>query len=106
MKAKTGKWTFEELNAFLKSPKAFVPGTNMGFAGLPRDTERADVINYLRTLADKPVPLPKVAKKASPAKRNNSTAGPSPEAFEWSGVPGASTSGLHRLVPECTGKPT
>jgi cytochrome c len=35
----------------------------MSFAGLPRDTERADVIDYLRTLADNPLPLPKAASK-------------------------------------------
>ena len=63
MKGKGGKWTFEELNAFLKNPKASVPGTTMSFAGLPRDTERADVIHYLQTLADSPVPLPKAAAK-------------------------------------------
>ena len=34
----------------------------MGFAGIPKDSERADVIAYLRTLADKPVPLPTAAK--------------------------------------------
>jgi cytochrome c len=63
MKAKGGKWTFEDLNTFLTSPKAFVAGTSMSFAGLPRDTERADVIDYLHTLADNPVPLPKAASK-------------------------------------------
>jgi cytochrome c len=34
----------------------------MGFAGIPKDTERADLIDYLRTLAEKPVPLPTAAK--------------------------------------------
>ena len=37
------------------------PGTNMQFAGLNRGSERADVINYLHTLADSPTPLPKAA---------------------------------------------
>jgi cytochrome c len=59
MKAKGGEWTFDDLNHFLTSPKAFVPGTAMGFAGLPRDSERADVIDYLHTLAESPAPLPK-----------------------------------------------
>ena len=63
MKAKPGKWTFEDLNVYLTNPKAFVPGTTMSFAGLPRDTERADVIHYLQSLADSPVPLPKAAAK-------------------------------------------
>jgi cytochrome c len=62
MKAKAGKWTDEDLNKFVASPKGFVPGTAMGFAGIPKDSERADVIAYLHTLADKPVPLPTAAK--------------------------------------------
>ena len=62
MKAKGGEWTFDDLNKFLANPKAFVPGTAMGFAGITKDSERADVIAYLATLADKPVPLPTAAK--------------------------------------------
>jgi cytochrome c len=63
MKAKGGKWTFEDLNKFLQNPKAFVPGTAMSFAGLTRDTERADMIEFLRTHADNPVEKPAVAAK-------------------------------------------
>ena len=33
-------------------------GTKMAFAGLPKEQERADVIAYLRTMADSPAPLP------------------------------------------------
>ncbi|HXQ03788.1 MAG TPA: cytochrome c family protein [Bradyrhizobium sp.] len=62
MKAKGGEWTFDDLNKFIANPKGFVPGTAMGFAGIPKDSERADVIAYLRTLADSPVPLPTAAK--------------------------------------------
>jgi cytochrome c len=58
MKSKGGKWTFEELNAFISNPKGVVPGTAMSFAGIPKDGERADLISYLRTLADNPVPVP------------------------------------------------
>ena len=63
MKAKGGNWTFDDLDKFLTNPKGYVPGTTMAFAGIPRDTERADVIDYLHTLADKPVDLPKAAAK-------------------------------------------
>jgi cytochrome c len=34
----------------------------MGFAGIQKDSERADVIAYLHTLSDSPVPLPTAAK--------------------------------------------
>ena len=62
MKGKGGNWTFEDLNKFLTNPKAFVPGTAMGFAGIPKDSERADVIAYLNSVSDKPEPLPTTAK--------------------------------------------
>jgi cytochrome c len=59
------KWTYDHLYHFLISPKAFVKGTAMGFAGLKKDEDRADVIAYLRTLSDNPKPLPEAA--AAPA---------------------------------------
>jgi cytochrome c len=58
MKGKPGKWTYDDLNKFITSPKGFIPGTAMGFAGIQKDSERADVIAYLRTLSDHPEPLP------------------------------------------------
>ena len=67
MKAKGGKWTYDDLNKFLASPKGFVPGTAMSYAGIARDQQRADVIGYLRTLADNPAPLPKAAANAPAA---------------------------------------
>jgi cytochrome c len=62
MKGKGGKWTYDDLNKFISNPKGFVAGTAMGFAGIQKDSERADVIDYLHTLADSPVPLPTAAK--------------------------------------------
>ena len=51
-----------DLNKFIANPKGDIPGTAMGFAGIPKDSERADVIAYLRTLSDQPVPLPTASK--------------------------------------------
>ncbi len=48
MKAKGGTWTVEALDAFLTKPKAAVPGTKMGFAGLKKPEDRAAVIAYLK----------------------------------------------------------
>jgi cytochrome c len=62
IKAKGGKWTYDELNSFITNPKGYIPGTAMGFAGIQKDSERADVIDYLHTLSDTPVPLPVAAK--------------------------------------------
>jgi len=61
-------WDYEHLNHFLTSPKSYVKGTAMGFAGDKNDQERADLIAYLRTLSDNPAPLPPVpAEGAKPA---------------------------------------
>jgi cytochrome c len=57
-KGSSEKWTFDHLNHFLAAPKKYVAGTAMGFAGLQKDTDRANVILYLHTLSDSPVPLP------------------------------------------------
>jgi cytochrome c len=58
LRGKGGTWSFEELNAFLRNPRQHVPGTSMAFAGIARETQRADVIEYLRHQADTPVALP------------------------------------------------
>ena len=47
MLKKGGSWTHSDLNLFLTKPKDFVPGTKMGFAGLKKPQDRADVILYL-----------------------------------------------------------
>ncbi len=50
MKADSAPWTPENLYAFLKSPKTYMPNTKMGFAGLPKPEDRANIIAYLATL--------------------------------------------------------
>ena len=44
-------WTPETLNAFLESPKDFLPKTKMSFRGLKSAGDRADVIAYLATFS-------------------------------------------------------
>jgi cytochrome c len=53
-----GEWSYEDINHMIFKPQAFVKGTKMAFAGLPKEQDRADVIAYLRTMNDKPPPLP------------------------------------------------
>ena len=53
-----GAWDYEALNAFLYKPKAYIKGTKMNFAGLKKPSDRANMIAYLRSLADTPVALP------------------------------------------------
>ncbi len=47
-----GNWTVEALNGFLTKPKDYAPGTTMGFAGLKKPQDRADVIAYLDSIDD------------------------------------------------------
>ncbi len=46
-KAMKGPWTAQELSDFVKNPKLMAPGTSMTFAGIPRPSERADLIIFL-----------------------------------------------------------
>lgn len=51
-------WTYERLDEFLLNPRGDVPGTKMGFAGVPDAGDRANLIAYLRSLSADPAPLP------------------------------------------------
>ena len=51
-------WSYEALNEFLIKPSAAVPGTKMAYGGLKKDADRANLLAYLATLSDSPVPFP------------------------------------------------
>jgi cytochrome c len=57
--AQTGSWTYERLDHYLTNPAKAIPGNKMGFAGLRRPEDRANVLAFLRTLSASPVPFPK-----------------------------------------------
>lgn len=85
-------WTYEELNIFLTAPKADVPGTKMGFAGVKDDAERANIVAYLSTLSSSPVPFP--PPEAAPAEGEAPTAEAAPaegEAAPAEAAPAAET---------------
>jgi cytochrome c len=67
-------WDYQLISEFITSPRKEVPGTAMGFAGLPEAQDRADVLAYLRTLSDNPEPLP----AAQPASDNKAPANGAP----------------------------
>lgn len=58
LKAKPGNWNFAELDQWLTKPMAWVPGTKMTFVGVANPKERADIIDYLRSLSATPEPIP------------------------------------------------
>ena len=89
---KGGDWTYENMNAWLTSPKAFAAGTKMTFAGLGNAQERANVMLYLRENGGGP-PLPEPP-AAEPAEGDaaDEGAGPATE-------PGADAAGA-TAMPE------
>ncbi len=76
LKAKTGPWTFDELNEWLRKPAAYAPGTRMTYAGIANDQDRANVIDYLHTLSPRPEPLPAPVAEAAAAPAPAATAAP------------------------------
>ena len=65
--AKGKPWNWDELNKWLTSPKAYLPGNKMSFAGIAKPEERANVLAYLNSKSDKPLPLPAVPAEAPAA---------------------------------------
>lgn len=61
-------WSWDAMNHFQWAPRKAVPGTIMAYAGTPKDQERANLIVYLNSQSDSPLPLPPVtAAKEAPA---------------------------------------
>ena len=58
MKARGGRWTYEDLNSFISDPSRVLPGMDMGSNGLQEVADRADLIAFLRTRSDMPMPMP------------------------------------------------
>ena len=52
------KWSFEEMNAYLIKPQAYIKGTKMAFAGLRKEKDRASVILFMNSKSASPKPLP------------------------------------------------
>ena len=52
------EWTFEEMNAYLIKPQAYIKGTKMAFAGLRKEKDRASVILFMNSKSSNPKPLP------------------------------------------------
>ena len=50
LKAIGGTWTWDQMDAWLKSPKAFASGTKMSFAGLGSAEDRANLMLYLNSM--------------------------------------------------------
>lgn len=103
-KAGAGKtWTFDELNAWLTSPRAYAAGTKMTFAGLADAKDRADVILYLNTQGSN-VPLPPPPAGAPAA--TDAKVPPAASAADPGGKAAPTTTGIgsNTTVPAAAGK--
>jgi cytochrome c len=77
---KGGNWDYANMDVWLKSPKAFAPGTKMSFAGLSKPEDRANILAYLKANGGGPeFPAPKApdaaAAPAEGATSDEATAG-------------------------------
>jgi cytochrome c len=87
-----GSWTYEDLDAYLSDPKAFIPGNKMAFTGLKDPMVRAAAIAYLREMTTSPPSLDPIATEETPAVE------PAPEATEGA-APEAGTPAAEETTP-------
>ena len=95
LKSKGGNWTFENMDHWLKSPRAFADGTKMSFAGLSKPEDRANVIAYLNSQGSN-LPLPAVEAEApagDEAAEAPAEGAPAEAGAETPGEPAASNPG-------------
>ncbi len=59
MSGKGGKWDWVSVANYLYDPKGYIPNNRMAYVGVKDTTDLADLLAYLRTLADAPAALPK-----------------------------------------------
>jgi len=52
------EWHADTLSAFIEDPRKFARGTRMSYRGMKDETDRANLIAYLRTYSDDPANIP------------------------------------------------
>jgi cytochrome c len=68
LKSVGGGWTWQQMDAWLTSPRRFANGTKMSFAGLSNPEDRANLMAYLNSQGSNvPLPPPPAADAAAPA---------------------------------------
>lgn len=61
-------WGYQNMYDYLASPRTYIPGTAMGFAGLRNQDDRINLLAYLREQSETPleIPAPLVEASADP----------------------------------------
>ncbi|GAA4023634.1 hypothetical protein GCM10022280_25490 [Sphingomonas swuensis] len=66
LKGVPGVWDWKSMSEWLANPKKYAPGTKMTFAGLSNPEDRANVMAYLNSKSDAPMPLPAAPVASTP----------------------------------------
>ena len=66
LKGTAGNWDWKSMSDWLANPKKYAPGTKMTFAGLGNPEDRANVMAYLNSKSDAPMPLPAAPVASTP----------------------------------------
>lgn len=62
------KWDWKALSEWIANPKKAIPGNKMSFAGISKPEDRANLIAFLNSKSDSPLPAPAVpAEEPAPA---------------------------------------
>lgn len=81
-----GEWTWENMDAWLTSPRAFANGTKMSFAGLSKPEDRANVMAFLATYGGAPAKPEPAAPAAAEGEEGVSVEGEAPSEAEAGGA--------------------
>ncbi|EAQ22890.1 c-type cytochrome [Roseovarius sp. 217] len=95
-------WTPVELNAFLENPKSYAPGTTMGYAGMRKAEDRADLIAYLDQTDGTTFEMPAEEAAAEPAAEE---AAAEPAAEEAAAEPAAEEAAAEPAADEAAAEP-
>ncbi len=100
LKAETPVWDYDAMDAFIKAPSRYVPGTKMSFAGIRDDETRYNLIAYLRSqgATGYAIPAPDPARQpgAAPAE---GVAATTTDAAPVDGAAGTSTTEADPAAP-------
>ncbi|HXH52610.1 MAG TPA: cytochrome c family protein [Sphingomicrobium sp.] len=65
LKSHGGSWGWEEMDSWIANPRRFAPGTKMTFAGIANPQERANLLAFMNSRDNSPLPLPAVPAEAA-----------------------------------------
>ncbi len=51
-------WGWDEMSEWIRSPRTYIPGNRMSFAGISRAQDRANLLAWMNQQGDRPLPLP------------------------------------------------